>query len=64
MIGRSSRTRGVCEGVLYNIGHESAMQVMDRLKRQNVAALQDLERLMILLEKKSKDALLIKHLTE
>ena len=33
MIGRSSRTRGVCEGVLYNIGEESALQVVDRLKR-------------------------------
>ena len=39
MIGRSSRTRGVCEGVLYNVGQESSMQVVDRLKRQNVAAL-------------------------
>ena len=39
MIGRSSRTRGVCEGVLYHVGQESSLQVIDRLKRQNVAAL-------------------------
>ena len=64
MIGRSSRTRGVCEGVLYNKGDESALQVVDRLKRQNVAALQDLERMLLLLEKKCKDANLIKQLVE
>ena len=63
MIGRSSRTRGVCEGVLYNVGEESALQVVDRLKRQNVAALQDLERVLLLLEKKCKDASLLKQLT-
>ena len=64
MIGRSSRTRGVCEGILYNVGEESALQVVDRLKKQNVAALQDLERVLVLMEKKSKDAQLIKHLTQ
>jgi cation transport regulator ChaC len=64
MIGRSSRTRGICEGILYNIGEESVLQVIDRLKRQNVAALQDLERVLLLLEKKCKDALLIKYLTD
>ena len=63
MIGRSSRTRGVCEGILYNRGEESALQVVDRLKRQNVAALQDLERVLLLLEKKQKDTILIKQLT-
>ena len=25
LIGRSSRTRGVCEGTLYNVGQESAL---------------------------------------
>ena len=38
--------------------------MVDRLKRQNVAALQDLERVLVLLEKKCKDAQLIKHLTQ
>ena len=37
--------------------------MIDRLKRQNVAALQDLERLLLLLEKKCKDVSLIKQLT-
>ena len=64
MVGRSSRTRGVCEGVLYIVGQESAMQVVDRLKRQNVAALQDLERMLVLLEKKSKDGPLLRQLAE
>jgi Type III restriction enzyme, res subunit len=62
MIGRSSRTRGVCEGVLYNKGDETTVQVIDRLKRQNVSVLQDLERLMLVLEKRDKDQGLLKHL--
>lgn len=62
MIGRSSRSRGVCEGVLYHVGSESALQVIDRLHRQNVAALQDLERLMFVLEKRHKNYVLLKHL--
>ena len=39
MVGRSSRSRGICEGVLYNVGEQTASQVMDRLKRKNLAAL-------------------------
>jgi len=64
MVGRSSRSRGVCEGILYNIGQEKPVQVMDRLKRQNATKLQDLERLLEVVEKKSKDTAMIKHLTE
>ena len=64
MVGRSSRSRGVCEGILYNIGHEKPVQVMDRLKRQNAIKLQDLERLMEMVEKKSNDYAIVKHLLE
>ena len=64
MVGRSSRSRGVCEGILYNIGHEKPVQVMDRLKRQNATKLQDLEQWMEVVEKRSKDIAMIKHLTE
>jgi len=55
MIGRSSRTRGVCEGVLYVLGDDSAATILDRLRRHNVAELQDLERLLALLKKRCKD---------
>ena len=54
----------MCEGILYNIGQEKPVQVMDRLKRQNAIKLQDLERLLEVVEKKSKDTAMIKHLTE
>ena len=64
IIGRSSRTRGVCEGILYNVGEESALQVVDRLKKQNVAALQNLERVLVLLERKCRDGPLLRHLGE
>ena len=41
------------------------MQVMERLKRSSVSALQDLEKLLSLVEKKSKDqTTLIKLLTD
>jgi len=33
MVGRSSRSRGICEGVLYKVGMQTASQVVDRLKR-------------------------------
>ena len=46
MVGRSSRSRGICEGVLYTVGTQTASQVVDRLKSKNLAALQDLERLV------------------
>lgn len=63
MIGRSSRTRGVCEGVLFVVSEESAVQIIDRLKRQNVAALQDLERLVNVLAQRTKDHAIRQHLT-
>ena len=52
IIGRSSRSRGVTESILYTVGEERATQVIERLKRSSVAALQDLERLIVLIEKK------------
>ena len=64
MVGISSRTRGVCEGILYIIGQERPVQVVERLKRSSVSALQDLEKLLTLVEKKSKDQTLVKLLTE
>ena len=39
MIGRSSRSRGVCEGTLYALTAKRPSQVLDRLKRQGVTAL-------------------------
>ena len=64
MVGRSSRTRGVCEGILYVTGLERPVQVVERLKRSSVSVLQDLEKLLTLVEKRSKDQTLIKLLTE
>jgi hypothetical protein len=54
MIGRSCRTRGVCECILYLAGDEKQNQVMARLSRQNIAAMQDLEQLLKLIEKRDK----------
>ena len=64
MVGRYSRTRGVCEGILDIIGQERPVQVVERLKRSSVSALQDLEKLLTLVEKKSKEQTLVKLLTE
>ena len=41
---------------------EKSSQVIDRLKKQSVSALQDLENLIILLEKRHKDNIIIKAL--
>ena len=38
--------------------------MVERLKRSSVSALQDLEKLLTLVEKKSKDQTLVKLLTE
>jgi hypothetical protein len=62
MIGRSSRTRSVCDSVMYVQGEEKQNQVMDKLRKQNVAAMQDLEKLIKLLEKKEKSEFLVKTL--
>ena len=50
MIGRSSRTRGV-EGTLFSVGQERANQVIERLKRHEVITMQELERLLKIVEK-------------
>jgi len=63
MLGRSSRRRGVCEGYLFVATMEKSSQVIDRLKKQNVSAFQDLENLLALLEKKHKDTVIIKALS-
>jgi hypothetical protein len=39
MVGRSSRSRGVCEGVLYTVGEDRPVQVMEKLKRQSVSSM-------------------------
>jgi hypothetical protein len=63
MLGRSSRKRGVCEGYFFVATIEKSSQVIDRLKKQNVTAFQDLENLLTLLEKKHKDMVIVKALT-
>ena len=62
MVGRSCRTRGVCEGTLYVVGIEKPLQITERLKKQGVVTLMDLERLLHLLEKKGRDNAIIKRL--
>jgi hypothetical protein len=47
---------------MYVQGEEKQNQVMDKLRKQNVAAMQDLEKLIKLLEKKEKSEFLVKTL--
>ena len=63
MVGRSCRTRGVCEGTLYVVGIEKPHLITERLKKQGVVSLMDLERLLNLLEKKGKDCAIIRRLS-
>jgi hypothetical protein len=39
MVGRSSRSRGVCSGTLYVVSEEKQYQVIEKIKRQGVIAL-------------------------
>jgi cation transport regulator ChaC len=64
MVGRSSRTRGVCEGTLFVVSDERASRVIEKLKHQGLVSLQGLERLMQVLEKRARDQTLVKKLNE
>ena len=56
MIGRSSRSRNVCEGILYCASSEKASVIIQRMKSQNLNMMLELEHLTHLLAKKGKDA--------
>ena len=64
MIGRSSRTRGVCQGSLFLISDERGGKVLERLKLQGVVSIQGLEKLIFVLEKRAKDGNFIRLLQE
>lgn len=64
MLGRSSRTRGVCEGVMLTQSKEKASQIIQRLKNSNVANMLELEKLVQLLEGKVKDKQLVAKLEQ
>jgi hypothetical protein len=55
MVGRSSRSRGTCESNLYIDTQESQSQVMERLRRHNVVALQDMEKVLKIFERRHRD---------
>ena len=59
MLGRASRSRNLCEGVMFTSTSEKPTQVLQRLKGSNVSSMQDLERLARLLKEKSKDKALV-----
>lgn len=60
MLGRSSRTRGICEGILFTKTNEKPSIVIERLKKNEVAPLMDQEGLAPILEANSEDKNFIK----
>lgn len=60
MVGRSSRTRGVCQGSLYVVSEERAVNIMDKLKKHGTVTLQELEKFLVVLERRGKDQTLLK----
>jgi hypothetical protein len=59
MLGRGSRTRGVCEGVMFTIGSEKASQTMRRLKDASILKISELEPLLKNLEPRAYEKQLI-----
>lgn len=64
MVGRSSRTRGVCESSLFHIGNEKSSELMQRLNRVGISESLELERLIKLFEKKASDPALVSVIKE
>jgi superfamily II DNA or RNA helicase len=64
MLGRGSRTRGVCDGILYTVSKDKEATVRENLKRQNFAAMNDLAALLKHLEENNKDRGLMAILTK
>ena len=60
MVGRSSRTRGACQGTLYMVSEDWAVHIMNKLKKHGIVSLQELEKLLIVLERRGKDQTLLK----
>jgi type I site-specific restriction endonuclease len=59
MLGRGSRTRGICDGILYKVTEDKPKVVLEKLQRQNFAAIGELQSLLKVLEHKFKDATLL-----
>ncbi len=64
MMGRSSRTRGVCQGSLFLVSDERSGKVFERLRLQGVVSVQGIEKLLLVLEKRAKDSGFIKLMQE
>lgn len=64
MLGRSSRTRDICDGILYSSTTEKASHVLKRLKESEVLPMLDFEALIPLLMNKCDDKTLVKAMTK
>ena len=60
MVGRSSRIRGVCQGSLYVVSEDRAAHIMDKLRKHGIVSLQELEKFLLVLERRAKDQTLLK----
>ena len=64
MVGRSSRTRGVCHGSLFVVNDEKTGKYIERLKLQGVSSLKGLEKLLQVYEKKGREISFVKRLAD
>lgn len=64
MVGRSSRSRGVCDSILFIVGKEKSSELIQRLQREGISDLIELERLIRLFEKKCNDSALLSTVKE
>ena len=64
LLGRGSRTRNISDGILITATNELPHKVIERLKSSNVSSMQELERLVRLIEEKKNNKQMIAALEE
>ena len=64
MLGRSSRTRDVCDAIMFSSTTEKSSEIIQRMRSQDIQPMLDLENLLPVLVARKDDKNLMKALTK
>ena len=64
MLGRSSRTRDVCDAIMFSSTTEKSSEIIQRMKSQDIQLMLDLENLISVLVARKDDKNLMKALSK